>query len=44
MFIEENAFENIVCEVVATLSKGRWVKGVKSQCNVAPEGVTAGVH
>ena len=25
-FIHENASENIVCEIVAILSKGRWVK------------------
>ena len=26
-FIHENAFENIVCEMVAILSRGRWVNG-----------------
>ena len=26
IFIPENAFENVVCQMVAILSKGRWVK------------------
>ena len=26
IFIQENAFENVVCEMVAILSRGRWVK------------------
>ena len=26
-FIHENAFENIVCEMVSILSRGRWVNG-----------------
>ena len=25
IFIQENAFENIVCEMAAILSRGRWV-------------------
>ena len=28
LFIHENAFENIVCEMAAILSRGRWVKRV----------------
>ena len=27
IFIQENAFENIVCEMAAILSRGRWVNG-----------------
>ena len=26
LFIHENAFENVICEMVAILSRGRWVK------------------
>ena len=26
LFINENAFENVVCEMAAILYKGRWVK------------------
>ena len=29
LFIHENAFENVVCEVAAILSRGSWVKLVK---------------
>ena len=27
-FVQENAFENFVCEMTAILSKGRWVKNI----------------
>ena len=33
LFIHENAFENIVCEMAAILSRGRWVKR-RLSCNI----------
>ena len=30
IFIQENALENVACEMAAILSRGRWVKGKKN--------------
>ena len=32
IFIEENTFENVVCDFPAKLSRGRWVNAVKGKC------------
>ena len=31
LFIHENAYENIVCEMAAILSQGRWVNTLRSE-------------
>ena len=40
LFIHEKASENIICETVAILSRGRWVKGqcsyLESKCSIIP--------
>ena len=32
LFLHENVFQNIVCEMAAILSRGGWVKGLSQQC------------
>ena len=31
VFIQENAFKNIVCEMAAMLSRPQWIKGIIQQ-------------
>ena len=37
MLIHENAFQNIVCQMAAILSRGRWVKLYGARAEILPE-------
>ena len=43
IFVQENAFENIVCELVDILSRKRWVKQWIARCNNSESGHWAAV-